>query len=68
MGEMAHRWGPLEELVVSERDGVVGQGQEEERQGGIAFTAFHAMPCRPPNPICLCTRWMAVELACSRLY
>ncbi|KAM6532013.1 Dynein light chain [Fusarium solani] len=66
MGEMAHRWGPLEELVVSERDGVVGQG--EERQRGIAFTAFHAMPCRPPNPICLCTRRTAVELACSRLY
>ncbi|RSM10630.1 hypothetical protein CEP52_003466 [Fusarium oligoseptatum] len=71
MGEMAHRWGPLEELVVSERDGVVGQGEErQKRHASHRIASRLAIPCHAVHPTLFAyvrdgRPW---RLACLRLY
>jgi hypothetical protein len=53
MGEMAHRWGPLEELAVARGNSVVGQ--EERRKAKATGNwqlaeRLHHGCCRPPYP------------------
>jgi hypothetical protein len=66
MGEMAHRWGPLEELAVARGTGVVGQEEgkdKSKRQRGNTMAADCCIVHPTLLDLPLCTRRTVVELA-----
>jgi len=63
MGEMAHRWGPLEELAVAKEDSMVGQ--QERKAMAMGHHHRHRYYVVHPPLLCSprCTIRTAVELA-----
>jgi hypothetical protein len=62
MGEMAHRWGPLEELAVAQENNAVGE-KERQKVSAMATTMGHHHGCYALHPTLLCSPRCTIRAA-----